>query len=327
VPTANPAKILIVDDDPIVIRLVGRMIAPLGQVQFATNGNDALALMKVFRPDVVLLDVQLPGISGRQVCRLIKSDPELADITVIFVTANTDPEFEVSCFTLGAVDYVQKPVHAPVLLARLKTHIRLKQLSDRLRHSANVDALTDLANRRVFDETLMNEWKRALRNNQPLSLLLIDIDHFKAFNDHYGHPAGDTCLRTIAQTLQKIAVRSSDLAARYGGEEFALVLPDTHAAGAQAVADRLLSQLTDLAIPHAGSPDAECVSASIGLSTFQPTGRPLTRRSEPPPALLSGPTDLLALADLALYDAKRGGRRRTSFRPFQARTPTHEHPS
>ena len=128
----------------------------------------------------------------------------------MFVTSHSEPEFEVACFEAGAVDYVQKPVQAPVLLARVQTHIRLKRLSDKLRHSASIDPLTDVANRRVFDEMLDHEWRRAQRNSQPLSLMLIDIDHFKAFNDHYGHPAGDDCLRTFAETLRKIAARAPD---------------------------------------------------------------------------------------------------------------------
>jgi diguanylate cyclase (GGDEF)-like protein len=246
---------------------------------------------------------------------MIQEEPGLSDVPVIFVTNHSEPEFEVKCFELGAVDYVQKPVHAPVLLARLQTHIRLKQLSDRLRRSASIDPLTEIANRRVFDEMLDQEWRRALRTNRPISLLLIDIDHFKAFNDHYGHPAGDGCLRQFASTLRQVVARPTDLVARYGGEEFALLLPDTHANGAHAVADRLLVLLREAAMPHARSPVADHVTASVGISTFQPDGKPPARRSQPPQSAASGPTELLAIADRAMYDAKAGGRNRVSFRP------------
>jgi diguanylate cyclase (GGDEF)-like protein len=311
------ATILIVDDDPVVIQVIGHMIAPLGQVDFATSGSEALALMRLSAPDVVLLDAEMPGISGTHLCCMIKEDPALEHIPVIFVTSNTQPEFEVRCFRLGAVDYVQKPVHAPVLLARLQTHIRLKQLSDRLRHSASIDPLTEIANRRAFDSALVHEWRRAVRNREALSLLLVDLDHFKAFNDHYGHPAGDDCLRVLALTLTKIAVRGTDLAARYGGEEFAVLLPGTNAAGAQAVADRLLSLLAEQAIPHARSPVGAHVTASIGIATYQPQSVPTAHRSEPPRAAMpAGPRDLLSLADEALYEAKHRGRSRTSAKPL-----------
>lgn len=312
---ANPTRIVVVDDDPISIRLLGRMLHPLGDVQIANDGEEALSLMRASPPELVLMDAELPGISGVGLCQTMKTEPRLAEVPVIFVTSHSEPEFEVACFEAGAVDYVQKPVQAPVLLARVQTHIRLKRLSDKLRRSASIDPLTEVANRRVFDEMLDHEWRRAQRNSQPLSLMLIDIDHFKAFNDHYGHPAGDHCLRTFAETLRKIAARAPDLVARYGGEEFAVLLPDTHLQGAQAVADRLLSLLHELAIPHAGSPTAGHVTASVGISTFTPSTRAVTRRDTAADSPV-GPSDLLAIADRALYDAKSGGRSRVSLRPL-----------
>jgi diguanylate cyclase (GGDEF)-like protein len=312
---ANPTRIVVVDDDPISIRLLGRMLLPLGAVQAANDGEQALKLMRASPPELVLMDAELPGMSGVGLCQTMKADPTLAEIPVIFVTSHSEPEFEVACFEAGAVDYVQKPVQAPVLLARVQTHIRLKRLSDKLRHSASVDPLTEVANRRAFDEMLEHEWRRAQRNSQPLSLMLIDIDHFKAFNDHYGHPAGDDCLRTFAETLRKIAARAQDLVARYGGEEFAVLLPDTHLQGAQAVADRLLMLLHERAIPHVGSPTATHVTASIGISTFTPTARAVTRRDTAADSPV-GPSDLIAIADRALYEAKSGGRSRVSLQPL-----------
>ncbi|MET0387039.1 MAG: diguanylate cyclase [Polyangiales bacterium] len=315
--SATTASILIVDDDPIMIRLLSKMLASLGQLRFATDGETALALMRASAPDVVLLDAEMPGLSGTSLCSMIKREPDLADIPVIFVTSHHEPEFEVRCFEAGAVDFVQKPVHAPVLLARLQTHLRLKQLSDRLRRSARLDPLTEVANRRVFDEMLEYEWRRALRTHQPLSLLLIDIDHFKAFNDFYGHPAGDDCLRRFADKLRRVVHRATDLVARYGGEEFAVLLPETHSEGAQAVAARLLQLLYEQPIPHARSSTSDRVTASVGFSTFAPQGSSSKRRSEPPMAAGStGASELLGLADAALYESKNAGRSRISFRPF-----------
>ncbi len=309
------ALILIVDDDPVLTRMTARMLAPLGEVRFALCGLDALTLMRERVPDLVLLDNEMPDMDGETLCQLIKEHAEFADVPIIFVTNNQDPEFEARCFDLGALDYVKKPILESVLVARARTQIRLKQLSDGLRISANQDSLTQLANRRVLDETLDREWHRALRTSQPLSLLLVDIDYFKLFNDLRGHPAGDECLRQFAVTLSKIAVRSSDLAARYGGEQFAVVLPETGADGAQIVAQRLFELLEDAAIPHPGSPVSDHVTASVGISTLDPTDIPRQRRPEhrsaPWPA-----TELIAKADRALYEAKRDGRGRISFLPF-----------
>jgi diguanylate cyclase (GGDEF)-like protein len=257
--------------------------------------------------------------SGTDLCRTIKRDPLLADIPVIFVTSHNEPEFEVACFALGAIDYVQKPVHAPVLLARVGTHIRLKQLSDELRRIGRVDVVTEVANRRVFDETLMEEWTRSLRTCRPLSLALVDIDHFKSFNDHYGHQAGDACLRAFADVLRSVAGRASDLVARYGGEEFALLLPDTEVTGAQVVADHLLESLHETAIPHENSPlGGGKVSASIGVSTFQPSAGSSCNINSAAPARAPEASDLVAAADRALYDAKRGGRRQSCTHFFDA---------
>jgi diguanylate cyclase (GGDEF)-like protein len=315
-----------VDDDPISVRLLGRMLHPLGQVQIASDGEQALQLIGACLPELVLMDAELPGMSGVGLCQTMRTDPKLAEIPVIFVTSHSEPEFEVACFEAGAVDYVQKPVQATVLLARVQTHIRLKRLSDKLRHSASVDPLTDVANRRVFDEMLDHEWRRAQRNTQPLSLMLIDIDHFKAFNDRYGHLAGDECLRTFAGSLQKVAARATDLVARYGGEEFAILLPDTHTQGARAVADRLLALLGALAIPHAGSPTADHVTASIGISTFTPLGRAVGLRDSVVDKPV-GPGDLLAIADTALYEAKNAGRSRVSVRPLHCAPESEQHVS
>jgi diguanylate cyclase (GGDEF)-like protein len=243
---------------------------------------------------------------------------------VIFVTSHCEPDFQVTCFELGAVDFVQKPVQAVVLLARLQMHLRHKRTSDALRRSASLDPLTQLANRRVFDEMLDHEWKRALRTHQALSLLLIDIDFFKAFNDQYGHPAGDDCLRRFADALRSIAARATDLVARYGGEEFAVLLPDTESTGAQAVAGRLLKLLSEAAIPHSRSAVAAHVTASVGVSTFVPSVTPSARRSEPPYPSQLNALRLLSIADEALYEAKRSGRSRVSYRPLaQGRAASH----
>jgi diguanylate cyclase (GGDEF)-like protein len=311
----SASRIVIVDDDPVMVRVLSQILSPLGCVRFALDSTDALSLMRRELPELVLLDAELPGISGLGLCRSMQSDALLSEIPVIFITRHSEAELQVECFEAGAVDFVQKPVQAPVLLARVRTHIRLKRLSDRLRHTASVDPLTNVANRRVFDQTLDNECRRAERAKQPLSLMLLDIDHFKAFNDTYGHTAGDECLRRFATTLRQVA-RASDLVARYGGEEFAVLLPDTHTQGAMAVADRLQARLQLESIPHAASPVAAHVTASVGISTYAPSEDKLAHRHQVSDRPCG--SELVISVDRALYDAKNAGRSRISALPFMS---------
>ncbi|MET0390511.1 MAG: diguanylate cyclase [Polyangiales bacterium] len=321
--TGQLPSILVVDDDRMMLRVLGQMLAAHGDVSFATSARDALILIRAQRPDLVLLDYEMPEMSGTELCRAIKLDPLLTGIPVLFVTSQLDADFEAACFELGAADYIHKPVRPPVLLARLGMQLRLKRMSDELRRIARTDAVTGCANRRVFDEKLQEEWARTRRSGQPLSLALLDIDHFKLFNDHYGHQAGDICLQAFAGLLLRGAARASDLVARYGGEEFALLLPDTDSAGALAVARHVLELLREAAIPHAMWPLDAQLSASIGVATFQPTPAFTARRTDPPPAGLPAAPDLVAAADKALYEAKRSGRRRACFLPCGlAATPT-----
>jgi diguanylate cyclase (GGDEF)-like protein len=295
-------RILIVDDDPLTVRILARMLEGCGQLSFAKDGIDALKHIVEAAPDLILCDGEMPGMSGGALCRRLQADPSLAEIPLIFVTSHRDPAFEVRCFEQGAVDFVPKPVNAPVLLARVRTHLRLRKLNDELRELARVDALTGAATRRVFDETLAHEWLRSVRTATPLSLMLLDVDHFKLFNDHYGHPAGDGCLRAVAQAVRSVARRGTDLVARYGGEEFGFLLPMTPIIGARTVAERVLQQISAAAIPHARSPVAPTVTASIGLCTFDPAA------SAGLPEETLRPEHLLRVADQALYQAKRGGR-------------------
>lgn len=308
--TPRAPRILIVDDDPMTIRLLARMLAGCGDLSFATHGVDALKRIAQSPPDLILCDGEMPGMSGGALCQRLQADPNLAEIPLIFVTSHRDPEFEVRCFEQGAVDFVPKPVNAPVLLARVKTHLRLQKLNEELRHLARIDALTQVATRRAFDEALTQEWLRAVRTGAPLSLLLLDVDHFKLFNDHYGHPAGDGCLRAVADAVRSVVRRGTDLVARYGGEEFALLLPVTPVVGARTVAERVLQHIAASAIPHARSPVAPIVTASLGLCTFDP------HAIASMPEETVRPETLLRVADQALYQAKRGGRNAACSLPF-----------
>ena len=303
--------ILLVDDQPLMIRLMGRALADVRELKCATRGEDALRVAREAPPDLVLLDAEMPGMGGFEVCRAMKADPALQHVPVIFVTAHSGAEFELSGFDAGAADFIAKPISAPLLLARVRTQLRLKALTDELRSLASLDGLTGLANRRSFDDALAREWRRSLRSGDPISLLMVDVDHFKLFNDRYGHPGGDGCLRLVADALRGAARRPADVVARYGGEEFALLLPETPRAGAEHVASNLLEALASLAIAHAASPTSPCVTVSIGVSSRKESA-PLTHGLSPGPGIPGEPPftaqDLVASADRALYQAKHGGR-------------------
>jgi diguanylate cyclase (GGDEF)-like protein len=311
------SKILLVDDDPGMIQLMARILSGLGQLRFATNGTAALQRAREVAPDLMLLDTEMPGMTGFQVCAAMKEDPALCDVPIIFVTAHSGDEFELKGLDIGAVDFIAKPISEPLLLARVRTQLRVKHLTDELRRIATIDALTDVSNRRAFDDVLAREWKRGLRACAPISLLLVDVDHFKLFNDCYGHPAGDGCLRSVAQALLGACLRPADLVARYGGEEFAMLLPVTPRAGAEHMARRMLEAVASLGIPHEASPTVQTVTVSVGVGCYDERSpcwveraagllvdTPLTRTA----------TDLVRCADQALYDAKRGGRAQAMLR-------------
>ena len=307
----NP-KILLVDDDPSSIRLMASILGGLGSLHFATTGPEALQLARKLVPDVVLLDAGLPGMSGFQVCETLKTEPALAEVPVIFVTSHSEADFEVAGFDIGAADFIAKPVNPALVLARVKAQLRVKRMADELRRISTVDALTGVANRRWFDRALAREWRRARRGGEPLALLMADVDHFKLYNDRYGHPAGDECLRAVAHALTTASQRPADLVARYGGEEFMLLLPGTPRQGAQHMAHRVLDVVEALAIPHAASPTSQHVTVSLGLACYDEESAtwvqqsPDSRFNE-----LQAPgeiDDLVKAADAALYVAKRSGR-------------------
>ena len=306
-------QILLVDDDVGTIRTMSRLLDKLGQIRFATSGEDALRMIKEAPPALLLLDAEMPGMSGFQLCERLKADPTLADVPVIFVTSHSEPDFEVAGFDLGAVDFIAKPISPPLLQARVKTQLRVKALSDEVRRISTIDALTEVANRRAFDNQLAREWRRTLRGSRPISLLMVDVDHFKLFNDRYGHPAGDLCLKGVASALREACLRPADFVARYGGEEFTLLLPDTPRAGAEIVGMRILAEVEKIALPHDASPTARHVTVSVGISSYdEETLGWIAAASESrfmDDSLAAFDTDMLIkAADTSLYSAKRGGR-------------------
>jgi diguanylate cyclase (GGDEF)-like protein len=288
-------KLLVVDDQPINIQVMHQIFAGEYQVFMATSGPRPCPLQGQSAGSGAA-NIVMPGMDGFEVCTQLKADEATDHIPVIFVTAHTDPAQETHGLSLGAVDFIAKPVNPAVVRARVKTHLTLKFQSFAAQ-TVFLDGLTGVFNRRYFDQQLPVEWARAARSFSPLSVIMIDVDYFKAFNDRYGHQAGDDCLRQIAATLKRGLKRPADLVARYGGEEFACILPDTANDDALALAAELEHTVRDLKIPHAASSLARVVTVSVGLATrtVDSVGDALA---------------LLGLADAQLYDAKQSGRGR-----------------
>lgn len=316
----SPPRLLIVDDDASAIQALYKTLEDLGSVHFATSGADALALVEHTPVDLILLDARMPGMDGFVTCRALQRMHP--DVPVIFVTASSDFATEIKALESGASDFITKPINPPVVRARVAVHLKLKAQSDLLRGLTTRDPLTGLANRRVLDERLAMEWRRAARQQLTLSLLMIDIDHFKAYNDSYGHLQGDDCLCRVAQTLADNVTRAGDLVARYGGEEFAVLLPGSHRACAMALAEKLRGAVRALAIPHPHCSTGPWVTLSIGVASAQPV---LPRHSEDRSDVAQSKAlsesglhlgkDLVDRADQALYAAKTEGRDRVRVSP------------
>lgn len=291
-------QILIVDDTPANIQILAEALRNDYRVKVAPSGKAALELIaKQGLPDLILLDVMMPEMDGYEVCRRIKGELASKNLPVIFVTAKTDTVDEELGLRLGAVDYITKPFHLPIVLARVRNHIQLKLKTDLLEQHALLDGLTGIPNRRGFDETFDVEWKRALRSGRPLALIMADIDFFKQYNDHYGHGAGDDCLRKVAGAMSAAVTRPGDLVARYGGEEFVVLMPDTEAEGARLIAERIRELVEAQAIPHEASAAAPVVTLSLGVAFLIPDATLVSAR-------------LLEIADQRLYRAKVAGRNR-----------------
>lgn len=312
-------KIMIIDDSEIVLRVLKSQLKNFGytDVETMTSAADAniyfasLSDIDESNVDLIICDIEMPGLDGISFCRNIKSNPILHEIPIIIMTANADEQSLEEAFEAGALDYVTKPPRKIDLLARIRSAETLKRMMDnrktmtrhlaeanrRLEEISSIDALTSVFNRRKFDETMLMEWRRAQRNGQPLSLAMIDIDRFKPYNDHLGHPAGDQCLRTVADLIRKGVRRAGDLAARYGGEEFGVILPNTPSDAAEKIAEQIRTAVANSAIPHPASPESKIVTITVGVATVSP------HKNEEYSVLV-------AAADRALYKGKTAGRNR-----------------
>lgn len=310
-------KILIVEDSRANLQVLTQYAQRFGaDVVPAETGAAAVGAFAAEHPDLVLLDVVLPDFDGFEVARRIRAQENEGGWTpIIFLSSLGKDEDIERGIMAGGDDYLQKPVSEIVLAAKIRAMERLIQMrgtlvsmaseldaaNRELQRLSGSDALTGIANRRYFDELIAREWRRARRNASSVSLMMCDVDHFKLYNDTYGHQAGDECLRRVAGAIATSLERGSDLAARYGGEEFVVVLCETTIGGALIVAEKIRHAVHALNIPHAGSAFGR-VTLSIGLAATVPD---LDDRSE----------QLIAAADRALYEAKHNGRDRVCRAP------------
>ncbi len=298
--------ILIVDDNPDDLRLLGHLLKDFGDIVFATSAESALYMAGNRHPDLIISDLHLGKMTGLDLCKKLKRQKETRDIAVILVAADDSEKAEIAALESGAVDYITKPYHEQIVRARVKTHINVLRHKNLLRLLADKDGLTEVYNRRYFENQSRIELKRHYRQQQPITLALLDIDYFKSYNDAYGHLQGDICLREVAQTIASSSRRPGEFVARYGGEEFAVVLPNTNIHNAKKYGQWICEQILSLAIPHGSSEIVPFVTLSCGLATVIPSSRTTLE-------------NLITTADSALYLAKESGRNQ-----FKVATIEHE---
>lgn len=312
--------VLLVDDQAMVGEAIRRALLnePNIDFHFCTRAEDALAVAEKTRPTVILQDLVMPGVDGMTLVRQYRSTPSLADVPIIVLSSKEDATVKRDAFAGGVNDYMVKLPDVIELVARIRHHSRsyinllqrdaayralresqqqLQQSNFELQRLTNTDGLTGIANRRYFDDYLTAEWKRARREKLELSLLLIDVDYFKLYNDNYGHVAGDAVLKQVAQALEGSIMRPADLSARFGGEEFAMILPRTALEGAQSLGERICRQLESQQVPHERSPAGQWLTVSIGAACVVPGEE-------------QSPSELIEMADRRLYMAKQQGRNR-----------------
>jgi len=295
-PYRDPA-ILIVDDAPDNLAMLRETMAGRGyRTLVAHNGAQALSVARRMCPDLILMDVVMPGMTGLEACRQLKEYAGTADIPVILMSSLNDTDDVVAGFDNGAVDYLAKPLRMAEVCARVRSQLSRHNAEIALQHAALIDPLTQIANRRHFDSFLEHEWQRATRSNEPLSVMMIDVDHFKQYNDALGHAAGDAALAQVAKVLKTHGARPTDLAARYGGEEFAMVFAETPSHSAVGMADTIRAHIAALSLAHPRAAGGT-VTVSIGVATIIPT-------------IEDDMAAFFKAADMAMYAAKQGGRNR-----------------
>ncbi len=318
--------VLLIDDQPIIAEAVRRALKDEDDIDFhyCPDPTQAIKMANEIRPTIILQDLIMPEVNGMMMVKFFRVNHQTCDVPIIILSTKEDPETKSQTFANGVSDYLVKLPDKSELIARIRYHsqayINQKQKeeaflalqeSQKKLHEANLaleklsslDGLTNIANRRKFDYTLQKEWNRAKRNYCPISLIMLDIDYFKLYNDTYGHQGGDETLNIVASILQGMEKRPGDLAARYGGEEFAVILPETDQIGVAEVAKAIIDKIRAKKIRHESSKICDILTVSIGTATMIPP------RTNPPDILVSS-------ADKALYQAKNNGRNQIVISPY-----------
>lgn len=322
--TKSVINVLLVDDQAMVAEGIRRMLVDEEDMVFhyCDNPKDAIKTATDVDATIILQDLVMPDVDGMTLVRFYRNNPDTRNIPIIVLSSKEDPKIKSEAFTNGATDYLVKLPDKIELIARIKAHSKSylaqierdaaffamremqKQLEDtnlELKRLSSQDGLTGIANRRTYDDTLDKAWRNAIREKEIISLIMVDIDFFKPYNDTYGHQGGDDCLRKVAQAIQAAVHRPLDLVARYGGEEFALVLPETPIEGARAVAEKMMSNVAKLKLKHEGSTVSDIVTISLGVACITPEEN-------------SSAEEFVSKADEALYEAKESGRNKAIYR-------------
>jgi diguanylate cyclase (GGDEF)-like protein len=288
--------ILIVDDMTTNLLLLSDLLKDDCNIKISKSGTKALEILNAPNDiDLVLLDIEMPDINGYEVCKELKNNNKTKNLPIVFITAKNSEEDEEFALNLGAIDYITKPFSKAILKLRLKNHLELKLKTDLLEQLSMYDGLTNIRNRRFFDEAFETTFLEIKRENKNLAVMMIDIDFFKPYNDNYGHGKGDEALKKVAFALQSTIKRPTDLVARYGGEEFVILLKNIDKPGLETVAKNLLEAVRDLKITHDFSKVANFITVSIGISYYN-TNKDITK------------IELLIKADETLYKVKNSGR-------------------
>lgn len=298
--SATLPKILIVDDEKTNLKVLSDLLKDEAEIILAKTGEQAIDKAQRYSPDLMLLDVVMPGMDGFEVISKIKSMEKLQIIPIIFITGLSDQAFEEKGLNLGACDYILKPFHARIVKARVRLHLQLVKQRKMLEDLALIDPLTAIANRRKYNETLDIEWRSAMRSSDWLSIAMLDVDRFKSFNDRFGHAIGDEVLYRVATTIAHQLNRARDFVARYGGEEFVIIMPKTDRNGAFAIAERVRQAVANIDVSEWASDDVT-LSISVGGVSLQPSqGMDVNQ--------------VVDQADQLLYEAKSDGRNRTNWK-------------
>lgn len=293
---AEKFTILVVDDERSNIIALNHILKPMYSTLVAINGQTAIEIAKENLPDLILLDVIMPDMTGFEVLAELKAFEATQGIPVIFITGLDSTEDEEMGFFLGAVDYITKPFHNSIVKARVKTHLKMAEYVRMIERQCMIDVLTDIPNRRSFISYLNSEWGRAIREKTSISVLMIDVDRFKEYNDAYGHPQGDALLQSVTKIFSQSLKRHADYLARWGGDEFTVLLPNTDIDGTFEVAEQIRLGVERAVISVDDKTDA-VITVSIGANAHKPVAG-------------DSPDDFISDADKALYHAKETGRNR-----------------